>query len=200
MKVKIHPKYYPEARVICSCGNTWTTGSTMPEIRTDVCSVCHPFYTGEQRIVDTAGQVERFMNRLKRYGSHQEEKAQRTARLKEKEQQSFLKQQLIALDLPDRVFTILSDADYITVGDVVKQLESDEKVLLDLSGFGPKSLEQLKEKFEDLIKRQDELKKELKAAEGHAKEKINAEMETNEKRLAAMEVRIKKMYEESKKN
>ncbi len=146
MKVKIHPKYYPEARVICSCGNTWTTGSTMPEIRTDVCSVCHPFYTGEQRIVDTAGQVERFMNRLKRYGSHQEEKAQRAARLREKEQQSFLKQQLIALDLPDRVFTILSDADYITVGDVVKQLESDEKVLLDLSGFGPKSLEQLKEK------------------------------------------------------
>ncbi|HEY85549.1 MAG TPA: 50S ribosomal protein L31 [Chloroflexi bacterium] len=148
MKAKIHPKYYPEARAICSCGNIWTTGSTMPEIRTDVCSVCHPFYTGEQRIVDTAGQVERFMNRLKRYGSHQEEKAQRTARLQAKEQQSFLKQQLIALDLPDRVFTILSDADYITVGDIVNQLEADEKVLLDLSGFGPKSLEQVKEKVE----------------------------------------------------
>jgi len=148
MKAKIHPKYYPEARVICSCGNTWTTGSTMPEIRTDVCSVCHPFYTGEQRIVDTAGQVERFMNRLKRYGSHQKEKAQRIAKLKEKEQQSFLKQQLIALDLPDRVFTILSDADYITVGELVNKLKTDEKALLDLSGFGPKSLEQLKEKVE----------------------------------------------------
>ncbi len=66
MKADIHPKYYPNARVICSCGATWMTGSTVPEIRTDVCSTCHPFYTGEQRIVDTAGQVERFMKRLER--------------------------------------------------------------------------------------------------------------------------------------
>jgi large subunit ribosomal protein L31 len=66
MKANIHPTYYPEARVICSCGATWTTGSTIPAIRTDVCSTCHPFYTGEQRIVDTAGQVERFMKRLER--------------------------------------------------------------------------------------------------------------------------------------
>ena len=66
MKPEIHPTYFPQAKVICSCGNTWLTGSTVEEIRTDVCNVCHPFYTGEQRIVDTAGQVERFMNRLKR--------------------------------------------------------------------------------------------------------------------------------------
>ncbi len=66
MKADIHPQYYPMARVICSCGTTWFTGSTAPEIRTDVCSACHPFYTGEQRIVDTAGQVERFMKRLER--------------------------------------------------------------------------------------------------------------------------------------
>jgi large subunit ribosomal protein L31 len=66
MKADIHPKYYPNARVTCSCGNTWITGSTLPEIRTDVCSACHPFFTGEQRIVDTAGQVERFMKRLER--------------------------------------------------------------------------------------------------------------------------------------
>ena len=66
MKPNIHPTYYPAARIICSCGATWTTGSTVPEIRTDVCSTCHPFYTGEQRIVDTAGQVERFMKRLER--------------------------------------------------------------------------------------------------------------------------------------
>jgi large subunit ribosomal protein L31 len=64
LKPKIHPKYYPESRVICGCGNTFTTGSTVPEIRTDVCSACHPFFTGEHRIVDTAGQVERFMRRL----------------------------------------------------------------------------------------------------------------------------------------
>lgn len=66
MKAEIHPKYYSNARVVCSCGNTWITGSTKPEIRTDVCSACHPFFTGEQRIVDTAGQVERFMKRLER--------------------------------------------------------------------------------------------------------------------------------------
>ena len=51
--------------MVCACGNTWTTGSTIPEIRTDVCSNCHPFYTGEQRIVDTEGQVDRFYKRLK---------------------------------------------------------------------------------------------------------------------------------------
>jgi large subunit ribosomal protein L31 len=66
MKDKIHPKYYPQAEVTCACGNTWTTGATQAKIRTDVCSACHPFYTGEQRIVDTAGQVERFMRRLER--------------------------------------------------------------------------------------------------------------------------------------
>ena len=66
MKADIHPKYYPNAKVTCSCGATWFTGSTLPELRTDVCSNCHPFYTGEQRIVDTAGQVERFMKRLER--------------------------------------------------------------------------------------------------------------------------------------
>ncbi len=66
MKADIHPKYYPAAKVICSCGATWLTGSTIETIRTDVCSNCHPFYTGEQRIVDTAGQVERFMKRLER--------------------------------------------------------------------------------------------------------------------------------------
>ena len=66
MKKNIHPTYYPDATVICACGNTWTTGATEKVIRTDVCSACHPFFTGEQRIVDTAGQVERFMRRLER--------------------------------------------------------------------------------------------------------------------------------------
>lgn len=64
MKPGIHPTWYPEAVVTCACGNTWTTGSTKKEIHTDVCSNCHPFFTGEQRIVDTAGQVERFMKRI----------------------------------------------------------------------------------------------------------------------------------------
>ena len=73
MKEKIHPKYYPQARVRCACGNTWTTGSTMPEISTDVCSSCHPFFTGEQRIVDSEGQVDRFYRRLRQYHERQGE-------------------------------------------------------------------------------------------------------------------------------
>ncbi len=63
MKAKIHPEYV-EATVTCACGNSWTTRSTRPVLKTDMCSKCHPFYTGEQRIVDTAGQVERFMQRV----------------------------------------------------------------------------------------------------------------------------------------
>jgi large subunit ribosomal protein L31 len=66
MKPKIHPKYFTDARIICACGNNWTTGATVAEIKVDVCSACHPFYTGQQRIVDTAGQVDRFMKRLER--------------------------------------------------------------------------------------------------------------------------------------
>ena len=71
MKEGIHPTYYPDALVTCSCGATWTTGSTQQTLQTDICSNCHPFYTGEQRIVDTAGQVERFMKRLERRQSSQ---------------------------------------------------------------------------------------------------------------------------------
>lgn len=66
MREGIHPTYYHDATVTCSCGNTFTTGSTSKTLRVDVCSKCHPFYTGQQRIVDTAGQVERFMRRQRR--------------------------------------------------------------------------------------------------------------------------------------
>jgi large subunit ribosomal protein L31 len=65
MKTKIHPKYYEQAKVTCLCGNTFTTGSTKPEIRVEICGKCHPFYTGEQRIVDSLGRVERFKKRYK---------------------------------------------------------------------------------------------------------------------------------------
>jgi large subunit ribosomal protein L31 len=66
MKKNIHPEYFPEARVVCGCGNSFVTGATKQLIKTDICSACHPFFTGEQRIVDTAGQVERYMKRLER--------------------------------------------------------------------------------------------------------------------------------------
>lgn len=65
MKENIHPKYYTDAKVVCSCGNTFTIGATQPTLKVEVCSKCHPFFTGEQRIIDTAGQVERFKKRFK---------------------------------------------------------------------------------------------------------------------------------------
>lgn len=65
MKEKIHPKYYPDAKVICACGNTFTTGSTRKVLKVEVCSRCHPFFTGQQRVMDKAGQVERFRRRYR---------------------------------------------------------------------------------------------------------------------------------------
>lgn len=64
MKSTIHPEYHEAAKVTCSCGNTFTTGSTKLELRVEICSVCHPFFTGEQRIVDTEGRVERLKRRF----------------------------------------------------------------------------------------------------------------------------------------
>ncbi len=63
MKEKIHPRYYPDAQVVCGCGNTYTIGSTRKLIKVELCSKCHPFYTGERRLIDTAGRVERFQKR-----------------------------------------------------------------------------------------------------------------------------------------
>lgn len=60
MKTNIHPTWYPEARVICACGNTFTTGATVPEIHVEVCYNCHPFYTGQMKFLDTAGRVDAF--------------------------------------------------------------------------------------------------------------------------------------------
>lgn len=90
MKAGIHPNYV-EATVTCACGNTFTTRSTKPTLRTDLCNVCHPFYTGEQRIVDTAGQVERFMRRVEAAaGSTRTSKRQsRLAARAERDAQAF---------------------------------------------------------------------------------------------------------------
>ena len=63
MKKDIHPTYFPEAKVICACGNSFVVGATKPEIRVEICAKCHPFYTGEEKLLDTAGRVERFETR-----------------------------------------------------------------------------------------------------------------------------------------
>jgi len=65
MKEKIHPVFYTDAKVTCSCGNTFITGSTRKELKVEVCSNCHPYFTGERRILDTTGRVERFIKRYK---------------------------------------------------------------------------------------------------------------------------------------
>jgi large subunit ribosomal protein L31 len=95
MKKDIHPKYYPNAKVICSCGNSWTTGSTKPEIHTDLCSECHPFFTGEQRIVDTAGQVDRFVKRLEAKEKYDEaEKERKEEEVREKAERRRRRRQI----------------------------------------------------------------------------------------------------------
>jgi len=66
MKKDIHPKYYPNAKVICACGNTFTTGSVEKEIHVEICSACHPFYTGKAKFVDTAGRVDRFKKMMEK--------------------------------------------------------------------------------------------------------------------------------------
>jgi len=66
MKKDIHPKYYEKAKVTCSCGNTFEVGATVPEIHVEVCSACHPYYTGTQKFIDTAGRVDKFQEKVKK--------------------------------------------------------------------------------------------------------------------------------------
>ncbi|MGA3038607.1 MAG: 50S ribosomal protein L31 [Vulcanimicrobiaceae bacterium] len=77
MKDKIHPKWHPEAKVVCNCGSTFTTGSTLPEIHIEICAACHPFFTGTQKLVDTAGRVDKYNQRLAAAGKKKEEAALR---------------------------------------------------------------------------------------------------------------------------
>lgn len=74
MKKEIHPEYYPNAKVRCACGNTFTVGSTKKEIKVEICSACHPFYTGKGKFVDAAGRIERFRARLEKTKKLKEKK------------------------------------------------------------------------------------------------------------------------------
>lgn len=67
MKTNLHPKYYPDAKITCACGNTFTAGATQPEFKVEICSSCHPFFTGQMKYIDTAGRVEAF--KAKRQGA-----------------------------------------------------------------------------------------------------------------------------------
>jgi len=76
MKKEIHPEYYPKAKATCACGAAYVVSSTMPEIRVEICSACHPFYTGTEKIIDTAGRVDKFK---KRTAAHEAVKAAKKA-------------------------------------------------------------------------------------------------------------------------
>jgi large subunit ribosomal protein L31 len=117
-------------------------------IRTDVCSACHPFFTGEQRIVDTAGQVDRYQKRLKRYQEHMAAEETRSEQAARKERESLLKQQLEALELSERVHKTLAEAGLVSIGEVVNRLEAGDRELLAVDGFGPKALEEVKDRLQ----------------------------------------------------
>ena len=141
MKEGIHPEYFPEAQVVCACGNTWNVGATVPVIRTDVCNKCHPFFTGEQRIVDSGGQVERFMKKL--------ERRDRIIAKREEERERATSPELMVteLDISSRAQKVLVGAGIETVNDVLAKLEEGDETLTNLSGFGLKSLATLKKRL-----------------------------------------------------
>ena len=141
MKEGIHPTYYPDAIVTCACGNTWTTGSTTKEIHTDVCSNCHPFFTGEQRIVDTEGQVDRFYKKLQARQEYIEEVEAREAAKVSPERP------IAELDLGTRATEALARAEITKVGQVLEMMETGEASLLAVEGFGRKSLADLKKRL-----------------------------------------------------
>src|SRR5258708_12308296 len=127
MKTGIHPKYYPEATVICSCGNTWHTGSTKEVIHTDMCAQCHPFYTGEQRMVDTEGQVDRFYKKL---ATRDQFRAQAAARETTKTSPD---QPINALELGARAEAALSQAGLPTIPHLLHNLAEHDEAFFTLA-------------------------------------------------------------------
>lgn len=142
MKEGIHPTYFPEASVTCSCGNSWKTGSTKQELRVEICSNCHPFFSGElQRIVDIEGQVDRFYKKLQaRQEFVDETKARQESRISPK--------RLIAeLELGKRPTDALEAAGITMVGQFMDKMSQGEEAVLAISGFGRKSLIDIKKKL-----------------------------------------------------
>ena len=139
MRENIHPKYFTAAKVVCSCGNTWTTGATLEVVRTDLCYKCHPFYTGEQRLIDTEGQVERF---LKKLDVRQKHLALEAERLAEPEIVDVL---LADLKLGTRATAALTKQGLSGALAVLELLKTaGDAGVLSIQGFGQKGLIDLK--------------------------------------------------------
>jgi large subunit ribosomal protein L31 len=145
MKADIHPKYYTDATVTCACGNTWKTGSTRKEIRVEICSNCHPFFSGEQaRIVDIEGQVDRFYKKLQaRQDYVEEKKARETAKVSPE-------RPVAELELGKRPTEALAKVGIKKVGQFMNKLAEGEEAVLAISGFGQKSLIDAKKKLRTL--------------------------------------------------
>lgn len=92
MKANIHPQYFDEAKVTCVCGHQFTTGATVPEIHVEICSNCHPFFTGEMKFVDTLGRVERFQQKQQTAKQVKEKKGQKVAEKEERKRPDSLKE------------------------------------------------------------------------------------------------------------
>jgi len=88
MKKETHPEYHDNAKVICACGNSFTVGSTMPEVKTEICSMCHPFFTGKQKLIDSSRRVEKFKEKMAKKdsasGVRKGKKAKQESRTKKK--------------------------------------------------------------------------------------------------------------------
>ena len=145
MKKDTHPVFYAEAKVTCACGNTWTTGSTRKEIRTEVCSKCHPFFTGEQqRLIDIEGQVDRFYKKLQARQEYVEDKKKRV------DSRTSPDRLVAELELGKRATDALAEKGINNVGQVLVALEAGEAALLDIPGVGRKTLIDLKKKLRQL--------------------------------------------------
>ena len=92
MKQDIHPQYFQDTKVTCVCGNTFTTGATVPEIRVEICYSCHPFYTGEMKYVDTLGNVEKFQQKQKKAETHKETIVKKVQEKQERKRPESLKE------------------------------------------------------------------------------------------------------------
>jgi len=96
MKDGIHPKYYPNAKVTCTCGNTFTAGSTLPEIHIEICSKCHPFFTGEMKFVDTQGRVEKFQAKQAQAKKYLKKRADKKVTQEKEEQRPQTLKEMLA--------------------------------------------------------------------------------------------------------
>jgi len=138
MKEGIHPEWYPDAKVIVDGEVVATVGSTQPEIRVEIWSGTHPFYTGTQRLLDTEGQVDRFMRRLQR-------REQYKAAQEAKEETAVATNISVeAMGLGKRVEKALIEAEATIAQDLIELLEQGDDALLAISGIGQKALIDIK--------------------------------------------------------